>query len=550
MKSFKILSYFLSLSAIGYFIFTTIYDKKEKSLFEQPKLVVGIVVDQMRYDYLTRFWNHYGEGGFKRLVKDGFTAKNHHFNYVPTVTGPGHASIYSGTTPAVHGILGNDWYNRAERQMVYCVDDLNHTSLNTSSSKGKSPHRMSVSTITDELRIHHQFNSKVISIAIKDRSAVLPGGHSANAAYWYEGEQDGDWISSTYYMDELPDWVKAFNAGDSSEKYLKTWNQLKGAYVESGADENPYESTFDGEESNAFPHEIGELWSKNDGFDILKDTPFGNSLTTDFAIEALKNENLGTDAITDFLAISFSSTDYVGHEYGVNSKEVQDTYIRLDQDIERLLNVLDSLVGQNEYTLFLSSDHGAMHNSEFLRDAKIPTGKINRRQIRKDLEERLDVIYGISGIIENVNYNEIVFNKDVLKKHKLNQKELTSFVVAELMKRPEIEHVFTAEEVHGHNGLNRMKNLVQNGHSLKYSGDIVFIQKPGYISNRRFGSTHASGMNYDTHVPLLFYGQGITKGSTVERTEIPDIAPTISVLLGISFPNGTTGNPIKEVFDH
>ena len=170
---------------------------KDEKLFEQPKLVVGIVVDQMRYDYLTRFWNHYGEGGFKRLVENGFTAKNHHFNYVPTVTGPGHASIYSGTTPAVHGILGNDWYDRAERQMVYCVDDLNHTSLNTSSSKGKSPHRMSVSTITDELRIHHQFNSKVISIAIKDRSAVLPGGHSANAAYWYEGEQDGDWISST-----------------------------------------------------------------------------------------------------------------------------------------------------------------------------------------------------------------------------------------------------------------------------------------------------------------------------------------------------------------
>ena len=549
MKSVKVLSYFLSLSAIGYFIFTTIYDKTEKSLFEQPKLVVGIVVDQMRYDYLTRFWNHYGEGGFKRLVEDGFTAKNHHFNYVPTVTGPGHASIYSGTTPAVHGILGNDWYNRTERQMVYCVDDLNHQSLNTASSKGKSPHRMSVSTITDELRIHHQFNSKVISIAIKDRSAVLPGGHSANAAYWYEGEQDGDWISSTYYMDELPDWVKAFNAGDYSEKYLKTWNQLKGAYVESGADENPYESTFDGEESNAFPHEIGELWSRNDRFDILKDTPFGNSLTTDFAIEALKNENLGADAITDFLAISFSSTDYVGHEYGVNSKEVQDTYIRLDQDIERLLNALDTLVGQNEYTLFLSSDHGAMHNSEFLRDAKIPTGKINRRQIRKDLEQRLEAIYGISGIIENVDYNEIVFNKDVFKKHKLNQKELASFVAEELMKRPEIEHVFTAEEVHGHNGLNRMKNLVQNGHSPKYSGDIVFIQKPGYISNRRFGSTHASGMNYDTHVPLLFYGQGISKGSTVERTEIADIAPTMSVLLGISFPNGTTGNPIKAVFD-
>jgi len=525
---------------------------QEEKPFETPKLVVGIVVDQMRFDYLTRFWDRYSEDGFKRMVNKGFNAKNHHFNYIPTATGPGHASVYTGTTPSIHGILGNNWYDKFAQEVVYCAGDENYHALGTENKQGMAPTRMLTTTITDQLRIHYQFRSKVIAMSIKDRGAVLPGGHSANAAYWFEGGSTGNWISSTYYMDELPEWVQKFNRSKAVERYKKTWNTLEPVqtYVESGSDRNAYEGLSKGETYSGFPHEIDKVWDENGLFSSLAATPFGNSILTDFALEAIEKEELGADSTPDFLAISYSSTDYVGHKYGVNSVEVQDTYLRLDLELARLFEYLDQQVGEGEYLVFLTADHGAVHVPAFLSDHKIPSGYVDNQAMANALSEMVVERYGQSDLIEKWNYNELFLNHGLIKELGLDVRTVRENIADMVLKLEYVEQVFSAHELERLGTADRIKELVRNGHNAKRSGDIIFTMQPAYISYSRTGSTHGSPHIYDTHVPLLFYGTGIPEGSsTPERTEIPDIAPTLAVLLGVGMPNGTTGTPIEDLIE-
>jgi predicted AlkP superfamily pyrophosphatase or phosphodiesterase len=523
--------------------------KNSSHLITTPKLVVGIVVDQMRYDYLTRFWKHYEQDGFRRLVSQGFNCKNNHFNYAPTSTGPGHASVYTGTTPATHGIIGNNWYDKEKDTEVYCASNDDYNSVGTKTNAGKmSPHRLMVTTITDQLRLHWQMRNKTIAISLKDRGAVLPGGHTANAAYWFEGGGAGNWITSSFYIDNLPKWVNDFNASNIAEKYKKPWTPLKGieTYVESGLDNNAYEGLFKGQASPTFPHDLPGLWDDNGKYDMIKATPYGNSITTDFALAALEGESLGTDAITDFLAISYSSTDYVGHKYGVNSKEVQDVYIRLDRDLARLFKALDKKVGENEYTIFLSADHGAIHVPAYLKDQKIPAGYIEAEDLPTKLNDYIKYKYGTTDLIKNRSNYQLFLDHDVINNLDLELGNVQKDLARELLSYKDMDRVYTAEQMWQNEYREGIPYILQNGYNQKRSGDILMVLKPGTISYSRTGSTHGSPQIYDTHVPLLFYGKGIQKGSTSERTEIPDIAPTISVLLGIAFPNGTTGTPIAK----
>lgn len=527
-------------------------NEQADNLRTSPKLVVGIVVDQMRYDYLTRFWNHYGDGGFKRLVNDGFNCKNNHFNYAPTSTGPGHASIYTGTTPATHGIIGNDWYDKEIDEDVYCAADDNYASVGTTSDAGKmSPHRMNVTTITDELRLHTQMRGKTIAISMKDRSAVLPGGHTANAAYWFYGADKGNMITSTFYMQNLPKWVKDFNASGNVEKYKKPWATLKdiNSYLESGLDNTSYEGLFSGETAPTFPHDLPKLFKENGEYDLLKTTPYGNSIIADFAIEALKGENLGADAFTDFLAVSFSSTDYVGHKYGVNSKEIQDTYIRLDVDLERLFKALDKKVGKGKYTVFLTADHGAIDVPSYLKDQKIPAGYIEFDSLKPKFGEFLKYKFGTIDIIKNFSNYQFFLDHDIVKNLDMQLVDVQNIIAKELLGYEGIDRVYTGHQMWQNEYTEGIPYILQNGYNQKRSGDILLVLKPGVISYPKTGSTHGSPQIYDTHVPLLFYGKGIKKGKTTARTEIEDITPTLAALLGIAYPNGTTGSPIAEVFD-
>ncbi|WP_222984941.1 alkaline phosphatase PafA [Flagellimonas meishanensis] len=530
-------------------------DKVEMPAIEiaqNPKLVVGIVVDQMRYDYLTRFWNHYGEGGFKRLVGEGFNCKNHHFNYMPTKTAPGHASIYTGTTPSVHGVLGNWWYDRLDGKSVYCVSDDNQNPIGTDLDAGRmSPHRMLVSTITDELRVNTQMRAKTIGIAIKDRGAILPAGFTANAAYWFEGKETGNWISSSFYMDQLPTWVTAFNSSEAAEKYKRPWETLKdiNLYVESAKDANEYERKFRGEVSSTFPHALPELWDANEKFEMLRETPFGNSLTTDFAMAAIDGENLGTDNVTDFLAISYSSTDYVGHAYGVNSIEVQDAYLRLDKDIQRLLESLDQKVGKDDYMVFLTADHGVPPAPGYLQDVGIPGGFLSEHAMKEELQEFLSYRYGTTDILKNISNFQVFLDRDIVENLDMAMGDLQWEIGQQLLKNDKVQQVFTGYQMSQYQFTDQLAGLLQRGYHQKRSGDILFIPPAGYIPYREAGTDHGSPFVYDTHVPLLFYGTGIKAGSTTARTEVTDIAPTIATLLGIAFPNGTTGNPIEAVLE-
>ncbi|MDT0677151.1 alkaline phosphatase PafA [Autumnicola musiva] len=524
--------------------------KSQEVKNEKPKLVVGIVVDQMRYDYLTRFWGRFGEGGFKRMINEGYNFKNNHFNYVPTYTGPGHASVHTGTSPMNHGIISNSWYDKFAEEEVYCAGDSSVKPVGTSSSAGKmSPQRMKVTTVSDQNRLHTQMRGKTIGISIKDRGSILPAGHTANAAYWYHGGDEGKFITSSYYMEELPQWVEDFNNSNAAEEYFKTWNTLENieSYRESGIDVNNFEGGFNGQETASFPYNLAELKNQNGNYDIIPQTPYGNDLTLDFTLMAIEAEQLGQDEDTDFLDVSFSSTDKVGHNFGVNSKEIEDTYLRLDRNLAQLLEYLDSNVGDGEYTVFLTADHGGGEVSGYLESVKIPAGYFDFSSFSDKLNVFVAEEYGQNNLIKNISNNQVFFNYDALKNAEISSEELEERIAHYILQQEQVDKVFTRTQLENGGLTTGIGALIQNGFNQKRSGDVVFVLNPG--SGYARGSTHGSGYTYDTHAPLLFFGKGIPHGSTTQRSEITDVAPTISALLGIAFPNAATGHPLYIMLD-
>ncbi|WKK65135.1 alkaline phosphatase PafA [Lutimonas zeaxanthinifaciens] len=517
---------------------------------DRPKLVVGIIVDQMRYDYLTRFYNRYGEDGFKRLLREGYNFENAHFNYVPTVTAVGHASVYTGTSGSGHGIIANDWYDKFERKMIYCVDDFNFEALGTELEyEQKAPTRLLATTLTDELRLSQNMRGRTIAMGLKDRSAVLPGGHTSNGSYWFVGKDEGKFITSTFYMDELPKWVSNFNKDGIAEKVFKNeWETLYpiSSYIESIDDDNPYEGLFIGEEKPVFPHELKKLRKENGNFDLLKESPYGNTLLIEFAKSAIKGEKLGKGDFTDFLAISFSSPDLIGHMYGPDSKEIEDTYLRLDKDIAELLNYLDKNIGEENYTLFLTADHAVLPVPAYLSSLKIPAGYFDYPKFRSYIDELTNKLYGANNLVENISNNQIFFDKTRLSVLGLRASEVAERLCEEIINYPGVNKVVTAKTMQNTNFDRGILHHVQNGYNQKLSGDIVMVPNPATIYVRETGTTHGSGYSYDTHVPIIFFGKGIKKGRSRERVEIIDIAPTMSNLLQISFPNSYTGKVLSE----
>lgn len=508
----------------------------------KPKLMIGIVVDQMRYDYLYRYTNNYSSGGFKRLMRDGYNCENTQLNYIPSVTGCGHACIYTGSVPAIHGIAANDWYNRSTRKMMYCAQDEGVTSVGEDTKSGKmSPKNMLTTTIGDELRLATNMRSKVIGISLKDRGSILPAGHSATAAYWMD-DSLGKFITSSYYMNEIPSWVAQFNDAENGKKYLSTnWNMYLPAekYYQSTEDDNEYEGKFKNEKSTSFPH-MTSLFAKTAD---IKKTPFGNNITLDFSKQAIINYNLGKGAETDFIAISLSSTDYVGHQFAINSLEIEDTYYRLDAALEDFLLFLDKQIGAGNYTLFLTADHGAAHNPRYLKGNQIPAGYFFTGVERKKINEKGIQQFG-KNVIVDMGDNQIWINDT------LNKEEAKAFVIKELKALPEMQFVVDNENLATSVLPEPIKTLAVNGYNAQRSGDILFILKPAYIesyNNSTTGTTHGTWNPYDLHIPLLWYGNGIPKGNTFREVHMTDIAATVAAMLRIQMPNGCIGKPITEI---
>lgn len=548
--------------------------QKKAQELARPKLVVGVVVDQMRYDYLYRYWNKYGTGGFRRLLREGFSFENAHYNYVPTYTGPGHASIYTGTTPSVHGIVGNNWFVRAEGKGTYVTEDKTVQAVGGTVAAGQqSPRHMLTSTITDELRLATNFQSKVIGVCIKDRGSILPAGHAANAAYWFDGS-NGAFISSTFYQAALPEWATKFNAENRAAQYLsKPWETLLPLtqYTESTADDVVWEGAFKGEDKPVFPHNLPQLSgidaaaaraglqagvdasaaTKSTNYDLIRSTPFGNSLTLDFALEAIRAEQLGQRGQTDFLALSFSSTDYVGHQFGVNAVETEDTYLRLDQDLTRLLDYLDETVGRNQALVFLTADHGAAHSPDFLRSQRIPAGSVGPKLMQDSLQRALVRRHGTGQWVLDYENQQVYLNRPLIAQKNLNLRTVQDEVADIVLAYPGVTRAITADDLQKSHWESGMLMYLENGYFPKRSGDVLVELEPGWLESYQYpitkGTTHGSAGNYDTHVPVVFWGWQVKRGESSHPARITDIAPTLAQWLHIQEPDGCTGQPLRDV---
>jgi predicted AlkP superfamily pyrophosphatase or phosphodiesterase len=513
----------------------------------RPKLVVGIVVDQMRWDYLYRYYDRYdNNGGFKRMIGQGFSCENTMIPYAPTVTACGHSTIYTGSVPAITGITGNAWWDRNLQKSVYCTEDNTVNTVGSNTAAGKqSPRNMFTTTICDEMRLATNFKSKVIGVAIKDRGGILPAGHSANAAYWYDNA-NGNWISSSYYMKELPAWVNQYNAQKLPDNYYKSgWALLypESTYIQSSADVKSYEAKPFG---TKFPYDLKAYIGKDYG--KISTTPMGNTITTEFAKASIINEQLGEDNFTDFLAISYSSPDYIGHSFGPNSIESEDCFLRLDKELGSFLDFLDKKIGKDQYTVFLSADHGVAHIPEFMQENKLPAGRIYMSEVEKMLNKTLNEKYGIKNVIVSDYNYQLHLNHPALDSAKIDKEDLIDWIVDYMSAEPGVERAFSLEELNEVPLPEAIRIALNNGYYPSRNGDIQFIFKPNYIDAwSSTGTTHGLWNPYDSHIPLLWYGWGIKQGKSNREVYMTDIAPTLAALLKIQMPNGSIGKVIEEV---
>lgn len=499
---------------------------------QRPRLVVGLVVDQMRWDYLTRYADRYGEGGFKRLLREGYSCPQTFINYLPSVTAVGHASIFTGSVPAINGIAGNDFYTSPVGNRTYCTADSTVSSVGTTSAAGKmSPHNLDVTTVGDELRLATNFRSKVVGVAIKDRTAILPAGRSASGAYWMDSRAPR-FISSTYYMERLPQWVEQYNRTLTRYDAYKAadwkWLQDKSAYVQSTPDGSRYEIAPNNQIQNSY---------------------LGNTVTLGMARAAIDGEKLGHGADTDMLTVSLSSTDYVGHRVGPNSTYIEDTYLRLDADLADFLTYLDRKIGKGRYLLFLTADHGAAHNPTFMADHKLSSGTWSGGRLHQQLDS-LTQQMGISeSVIKGVENFQIHLDYARLEREQLPAEGIRQAIIRFLQCQPEVLYALDVKQIPAYlpEGLRQM---VANGYHVKRSGDIQLIMRSGW--NEEYdvrypgkGTNHGSWAPYDTHIPLIFYGTGVKPGIDYSRHYITDIAPTVAALLGIQMPNGCVGEAIS-----
>ncbi len=538
----------------------------------QPKLIVGIVVDQMRYDFLYRFRDSYGPGGFKRLISEGFSCENTHYNYAPTYTGPGHAAIYTGTTPAVNGIIANDWWDIKTNQNRYVTSDNRYKTIGNPGDEimpsklladqkklkdrlkvgQQSPDVMLSSTVTDELLLSNNFKSKVVGICLKDRGSILPAGHKPDAAYWFD-DFTGHWITSDYYTKEpyLPNWVQQFNNLNLPDTYIsKGWEKIK---------DQAYEPSPEGYKQGRYyefpakmPYNLTDIKTKKDNYGVIRFTPFGTTLTLDFAREAIQQMELGKDQYPDFLCISFSSPDYCGHQFGLHAEEMQDMYLKLDQEIAAFLKHLDEKVGKDNVLVFLTADHGAVETPAHMNDLNIPAGVFEEKKIDDSLELVLKTAFGVEdNYIHSVSNQQIWLNKQALADHNIKVSDASETIIAFLKTKKGVYDAFTRAQLMQLPPEYPFVSELRRGIHPSRSGDIIFQLDPGWHADddlfKLGGTTHGSSYPYDTHVPLLWYGWNIKPGISFAPVSITDIAPTLSAMLRIVEPNGCTGKIIEAV---
>ena len=521
------------------------------TISQKPKLVVGIVVDQMRWDYVNKFKPFFKSNkGFLHFVNEGATCDNTLIPYVPTVTACGHACVYTGSVPALHGIAGNNWYDNVKQKSVYCVEDPSVQAVGTTNNAAgqMSPLNVWTTTIGDELKLATNFKSKVVGVSLKDRGAIIPAGHAADAAYWYD-TKSGNFISSTYYAPSLPAWLTAYNASKRVDSlYSQGWNLslANSVYTENcDADENIYESTPFGKDAKHFPYDFKSFIGKD--YSKITSTPQGNNLVIEVAKQALLNEKMGADSITDLLAVSFSSPDYIGHSFGPNSWETLDAYVKLDEILAEFFAFLDKQVGKDNYTVFLTADHAVANIPAYAKKHNLPGENYDDGAVRNDIIACLNANNLNPKLISFVGEYNVYFNHPLMDSLHIVQESLVTLISNYLERKPQILQVVESRKAAIAALPQMAREKIVNGYNVQRGGDLMILTKSGVVDGYPTGTSHGVLYNYDAHIPFLLVGNGIKHGAINTPTSMTDIAPTITTLLGIQMPSGSIGKPVLDV---
>ncbi len=533
------------------FLFALILKAQDRPIpSEKPRLIVGIQVSGMRYDYLVRYWDKFGDGGFRRLVDNGTFCRNATHDYLIPESGSAVASIATGSYPDIHGIISNYWYDRLKEKVTYCIGDDDAETVGGSYDQGRySPSRLMVSTVSDELKLSDQFRSKVISICLDPVASVLSGGHAADASYWYDNT-NGRWITSTYYTDSLPGWVEEFNDKQLADLYLtRTWEPLMPAdqYGASLPDTSKYETGIDGQ--TTFPYDLeklSHLSRKKIRYDLLKITPYGNTYTADFAAAALVNENLGKDNRTDWLNVIFSTNALASDHYSSRSVEMEDLYLRLDKDLEHFLDLIDQEVGLKNTLIYLTADNASANKPEYLGGNRLPAGFFNYNAALSLLKTYLNVIYGNGDWIRFYYAQQIYLNRVLIEDSRLSISEFQDRVARFMVQFEGVSNALTASDLVKNNYTRGTFQNIQKSYNQKRSGDVLLYLTPGWVE-KGVHRKYASSVHFDSHVPLIWYGWKIGRDEISRKVSVTDIMPTIAYFLNISRPSGMQGNIIGEL---
>lgn len=519
---------------------------------ENPRLVIGIVIEQMRADYISRFWDKFGEGGFKRLVNEGTYCRNASYNYFFTQTAVGYATIYTGAMPASHGIVANEWYDRVSGKVVQAVADESVKTVGGTYDAGRySPHNLLGTTIGDEIKLSNFRQSKVFGVALDPVSAILPAGHMADGAFWLDME-NGKWITSSYYAKNLSSWTEEVNSRKLADLYLsETWNTTYPVeqYTRCLTDENPYEAGIDG--NIVFPYvlpDIARNRSIGNRYRLLAQTPFGNSLTKDMAMSIMVNENLGKDEHTDVLTVSFVATEYIGNAFGPMSIELEDAFLKLDKDLEHFLNFMDDFVGKQNTLVFLTSNHGTAQTPAYLAGSKAPAGNFNYNSALSLLRSYLNALYGSGEWIKGYYGQQLYLNAELIENSKLKLDDFQNVVADFLIQFSGVSNTLTASALKNNQFMDGFRNKIQNSYFPRRSGDVFVNLHPGWVEKSTHATSHNSSYIYDTHVPLIWYGWKVKRDIIIRPVDVADISPTVSSLMNIAAPNASSGKVITELF--
>jgi len=542
--------------SIGLLVLLTlsIYSQNHKKLpSEKPRLIIGIVIDQMRYDYIYRYWDKFSEGGIRKMIGNGTLCKNASYDFLINETATGYATISTGALPSHHGIISNTWYESLPNRVAYCVEDETISTVGGGYEMGRySPSKLLASTLGDELKLTNNLQSKVLGIAFEDCAAILSAGHAADYAFWYDDER-GNWVTSSYYVDSLPDWVEEFNAMRLPDTYLtRTWETLLPLeeYTESMSDTNDLEDGFKGR--SVFPYDldkISEVRRNERDYSVIKFSPFGNIFTKDFAIATIVNEELGQDIHTDFLTVGFSTNEYIGVKFGPNSVEMEDIMLRLDREIEHFLQFIDEHIGEENTLIYLTADHGISHHPGYLESYRIPSGEFNPNAALSLLQSYLNVIYGKGDWFKFYYAQQLYLNQELIEDSRLSLAEVQDKVVQFMIQFQGISNAVSSYTLQTTSFSDGIFKKIQNGFHQKRSGDVVINLAPGWVEKISENESYHSSYLGDNHVPLIWYGWKVGHATINRPVYQTDIAATLSHFLDISRPNSATGEVILELVE-